>query len=292
MNLVINDFSLSGQYQSIDDFCNNLGKSFLPTIKLLDELGMVLFKKSNFFECMVTERMKLVDVIRVQGNPSITRFKSLISKIHSCEPFWDSDYKSDCNSTYVCEWTNEVPNCFTEAYEREADMISFYHSNFMSDKIKLSKNDMNFEICNYIDYMQFLQAAYKKAFIDELSYIEKAFSSSEVEFFGSSEEKKLSEFFESGGLSDKDKSIIVDDLIKLINCHKNRVDPGRLSKPLDSYIHEFRTSLDSNREVRILYFIDGSKLVFVFGFIKKDRKTPSRFIDNANNCRRIYFDGR
>lgn len=289
MNLIINEFSLNKQYQSVEEFCNNLLVSFIPITNLSKELNLPVSKKTTFFDCNVTEEMKLADIIKIKGNPYISKLKIIIASLYSDEPFWDINPKSDPQSNYFCEWTNDVPNCFTEAYERGAGIISFRHPNFANNIIELQKNQQNCEISNFVDYMFFLKHAYEKNLLSDILYIEKVFPRTEVEFFEVGGQKRLSDFFENSNFLSTDRITITEDLITMIRKHKRNESLGRFSKPLNEHICEFRTSISSNREIRIPYFKINNKLVFLFGFIKKVQKTTQRIINNANDCRRIYI---
>jgi phage-related protein len=59
-------------------------------------------------------------------------------------------------------------------------------------------------------------------------------------------------------------------------------------RPLGDHLYEVRSSLPSLREARLLFFIDGSFLVVVSGFIKKSQRTPPGELDLAR-ARRAEF---
>ena len=46
-------------------------------------------------------------------------------------------------------------------------------------------------------------------------------------------------------------------------------------------LYEVRTSLSSNRIVRVLFCIEGNNMVLLHGFIKKTQKTPKQDLELA-----------
>ena len=59
-----------------------------------------------------------------------------------------------------------------------------------------------------------------------------------------------------------------------------------LCRPLGKGVHEVRSKLPT-RIARIVFYVDGDRMVLLHGFIKKDRKTPKPDLDLAIERKRI-----
>ena len=56
--------------------------------------------------------------------------------------------------------------------------------------------------------------------------------------------------------------------------------------PLGDGLWEVRSTLEGNREARVIFCIAGNTLVLLYGFIKKSRETPKIELDIARNRQR------
>lgn len=63
-----------------------------------------------------------------------------------------------------------------------------------------------------------------------------------------------------------------------------------ICRPLGEGIHEIRTNLP-NRIARVLFMVDGDRMVLLHGFIKKTQKTPKADLDLARDRKRRYEKG-
>jgi len=52
-------------------------------------------------------------------------------------------------------------------------------------------------------------------------------------------------------------------------------------RPLGQGLYEVRSSISSNRIVRIIFTIEGSMMILLHGFIKKTKTTPKQELDIA-----------
>jgi phage-related protein len=63
-------------------------------------------------------------------------------------------------------------------------------------------------------------------------------------------------------------------------------------RPLGDGIHEVRVSLAQNRIARVLFYIDKkSRMVLLYGFIKKTRKTPDEDLELARSNKKKHQRG-
>ena len=152
--LIINDLSLTGQFSSDDEFISNL-QEIIYIFNECKSFGIELFRKSDFYDCLIMKDKKIIDIMYGCDNPIITKFKSILVNLFSSEPYWDIDSKIDENANYSYTEKYGIINCLHEAAERNVGIVSFKHPDFMFN-INLKKNDTEVEIYN-INSLYFLE---------------------------------------------------------------------------------------------------------------------------------------
>ena len=64
-----------------------------------------------------------------------------------------------------------------------------------------------------------------------------------------------------------------------------------LVRKMEAHLWEIRSHLSKGRTARILFTVEGNKMILLHGFIKKSRNTPQRDLNLARNRRRLWKDG-
>ena len=88
MDIIINDFSLTGQFDSVDEFTEYVYSELRPLLEQLSNLNCDIFKDYDTYNCKVTKGQTLHDVFKIYGDPQITRIKSILSNLINDEPYW------------------------------------------------------------------------------------------------------------------------------------------------------------------------------------------------------------
>lgn len=280
MDVIINDFSLNGQFSDEEQFVESLYKSTLPILNSLEEVGVNILRSYYSYEANVTNDKTLNDLLITRGNPEITKLKRQLQKMFFEEPYWEDSLKS-VEEIYDCVFTEKKSEfCLAEALERNIPVLSFEHDKFNESKIEINKNNENNYIDNLFNKEIMLQVLREHRTIGHLDFL--VLKHSLKESFGLKNGKNyFDELVERSGLSLDDQSYIISDMDKLINFLRNGENPGDLSKTIDGKLKEFRTSLTNNRQIRFFYFEKGKKIIFMNGFLKKTQKTPASEIDRA-----------
>lgn len=276
MSVIVNDFSLDGQFAEDEDFLDSLAEITLPTLKILENLGIKILKGYETYSVMVTENKSLYDFIKLKGSPEAARLKMMLNN-----PFWDDENKSSNQSVYECEYTRNTNSyCLAEALERTMPVISFVHDSFKESSISIKKDNEEFRIDNLYNKYVLLEVFREIGKINSLKYL--LLKHNLNDSFGLSLGKDLfRELIDGANLNNDDEGVIVNDIVKLIDFISRGEDPERLSKTIDGKLKEFRTSLSCRREIRIFYFEKDSKITFLNGFLKKTQQTPTAEIDKA-----------
>ena len=68
--------------------------------------------------------MSLHDFMLMANEPAVSALKSYLVNLGYCEPYWDIDMATKLEVHYAYPYKKEEPNCFTEAIERQAIIVS------------------------------------------------------------------------------------------------------------------------------------------------------------------------
>lgn len=287
MEVIINDFSLDGQFSDEEEFVDSLYENTLPMLSDLEKLKATILRSYNSYESKVTNEKTLHELLITRGSPEITKLKGQLQKMFFEEPFWEDSLKS-VEDIYECVFTEKKSQfCLAEALERDIPVLSFEHENFRESTIEIIKNNESAYIKNLYNKEVMLQILREYGVITHLDFIILKYNMNDS--FGFKKGKNyFYELVESASLSLDDQSYIISDMDKLINFVSNGENPGDLSKTIEGKLKEFRTSLNNNRQIRFFYFEKNKKIIFMNGFLKKTQKTPSAEIDRAKRIMAEY----
>ncbi|TCO67893.1 hypothetical protein [Marinisporobacter balticus] len=136
MSVIINDFSLTGQFKDVDEFFDSLAEETLPMFKIIENLDMDILSGYETYSLMVTKEKSLMQLMGSKGSAEIARLKSLLAA-----PFWEEELFSDNESIYKCEYTEKIKAyCLAEALERNISVMSFKHPKFRESTIWIGYN--------------------------------------------------------------------------------------------------------------------------------------------------------
>ena len=135
MELILNDFSLDGQFKGVEDFADYIRDVLAPLLDVIVENQMKLLKKSDFYNAAVTAELSLNDLMMMANEPAISLLKRYIVNLGYCDPYWDDDMATKEEVQYEYPIYKEEPNCFTEVIERRGTLISFEHPDYREEII-------------------------------------------------------------------------------------------------------------------------------------------------------------
>lgn len=154
MELILNDFSINGQFASEEDFLDSLQENTLPLLKKLCCKENNLYKAYGTYDCRLYNDVTLHSFVRSRGfhaYPEISVLKRYLSELMD-DPYWEDDPRTCRDAVYESSFTGEFrgdsPNCFSEALERGGILLSFEHMDFQGFKIDLWKNKELFPVPN------------------------------------------------------------------------------------------------------------------------------------------------
>ena len=152
MDHILNELSLVGQFQSVDDFVR---EGALPLADVLADIakfgGTLLYKKSDFYQCNALPNMTFFDLViagaPARTNDSLRKLKSKLALLMN-EPHWDLNPKQDEEAIYVMvdnsgKEIDVSGTSIAEALIRKACLVSFSKSAFVQTPIKVKEKSKN-----------------------------------------------------------------------------------------------------------------------------------------------------
>ena len=284
MDIVFNDYSLDGQFESTEGFLDYLTDSALDILAAIKKQGAVLLKSYCTYSRKVTADIQLYALIRykeINRFPELSALRSLLVEITD-EPFWEESPRTEATASYQTDVTGDFrgsePNCFSEALERDRLMLSFRHNNFASQQLTVRKNDDVFVLDNITDSAAFADFLMQRDSITLSGLLEVHGRAADIIFL---KNRSTQKYYVDEDINDRlkieDKMQIKDDFCIFVNGKITGDMLRRLTKPISHKgitFYEFRTTLRDSREFRIFYHRQGFSWICLCGLLKTTQKTP------------------
>lgn len=289
MDIVLNDYSFNGQFTTTDEFALWIHSEWIQMFDYFLERKIALYKKSDFYSRNITKDKTLNDLLQISGDPIISKIKSFIINSAYTEPYWDDDeiLKTDLTSSYKCIHDEELPNCFSEAIERNKTVISIKNEEYSNSFYLCNKNGKDVKIDNIIEFNSFLCWLLNSDIPDVKYVFENYRFQREIKFVEIRGRCYAEEAILNNGLTADDKRAVLFNISELIRGLGTGTK-NRFWDSLSDGIFEYRMSVSSGREFRML-FVQDTAIYFLNGFIKKEQKTPNYEIEKAKKIIREYF---
>ena len=146
MEFLLNERSLYGQFNSMDDFLKSL-KPLVKCIKIIRNFSnMGIYKTCDFHECKITKDKKICDLNLNGMSDELMRFKlSLDQEIYN-EPYWDREPVHDVSQEFL--WNNEnfTSTSLAEAVITKNSLLSFQSENFNDCVLTIVNNKKSYYI--------------------------------------------------------------------------------------------------------------------------------------------------
>ena len=274
MELILNDFSIDGQFATIDEFETYFIHQLNPVMKVIIEQNIPFYKRMDTFSRLLTDKISIANYIQTANNPVSTMIKKNLINTTYSEPYWDEkgQMRSDDKADYDYSGEYEEPNCFTEVIERNESLFSFPCDKFIEKEIVCFRNNEERRVKNICSVKDLL-CSYLESDKANLKYVFEKYPFEKNIKFASVNGKC---YAEEALFS---QELLMDDIVKIfINIPQLIDDKATGNKThwwdnIERDIFEYRVSISSNREFRILFLWE-EEIVFMNGFIKKSVKTP------------------
>lgn len=133
MNFILNEESLHGQFESVEEFLKSLRANLLCFRLIHSQKNGKIRKIADLYKYQVTPEWKLGDLKRYPKSDELKRLRIALDKEISTEPYWDLDPAHDYGMPYLMEGIDVSGTAVAEAVERKEHLLSF-DSVFYSDR--------------------------------------------------------------------------------------------------------------------------------------------------------------
>lgn len=156
LDLILNDFSLTGQYSSFWDFKNELKDNILPCLELSKDLQInFLLKSYNVCDLPVTKDETVRSVLKNRSSDTVIQKILLDYAKHFLKgPYWEDNPVTPKGINQTCK---------TEAFFRNGILLSFVPSEgneALHINVKICNKDET--VCNATNTNQFLECLSEK----------------------------------------------------------------------------------------------------------------------------------
>lgn len=169
--LLLNENSLDGQFQSINDFYNTLPE-MSENLQILSRCGIGLLKHSSLYSRKITKELTLYDLanrrdkIAPLHRDKVLRWKRRLFQLITAPPFWDSE-SGECSPEM-------------EAARRSTDLLSFSHSKYEDICLELDYHDKKCFVYSCVSTGYLLQRLFALKWIDRVTYLKHNFKTKKI----------------------------------------------------------------------------------------------------------------
>ena len=161
MIFYLNERSLHGQFESLDDFLESLR----PVIKCLEIIhkipDMKIYKIKNFYSCQITKEEKIKDLRGYEYSDTLMRLQQSLDKEIYDDPYWDDEPKHNLAEQFLWEGEDVTATSLAEAAVKNASLLSFRSEKFIDKVLKIEDSSKCYEV-NSVHTSGYLSREYVK----------------------------------------------------------------------------------------------------------------------------------
>ncbi len=275
MELIMNDFSMTGQFECFDEFQEYFINVFIGILDVIEKKKIPLYKIPDMLTHHIIKDMTLAQILQQKCNAAaMSAFRKKLIILLDNPYLDDQSMQTQLDTSYGYPGRCEEPNCFTEAIERRCPLVSFQHKEFLSTEFECTKDGEGVLLPNVRTKRDLLDCYLPNA-IDDLQYI--------VEQYPFEPKVILAEVNQKCYAKDAllENELSTEDIQKIFKNIPNLLADllnGRKThwwESVEKDIFEYRVTISAGREFRVLLFWKES-LYFLNGFVKKTQNTPER----------------
>lgn len=186
----LNEMSLEGQFNTIDEFLN----ACIPFFKCmnfvnkenegLDKRKWQVLKHSQLYNRYITKKLKFNDIRGMKGD-KIRKLKSILLKTLDSPPFWDIDYNNivqDSNKRYYSNKIDISMTSLSEVAERSGRVISFRNDNYTDCDVIVKNSEKLFTVASSVNIRHLLISLWNEKKVDIYTFLKFYFNASRLDF--------------------------------------------------------------------------------------------------------------
>lgn len=155
-DLIVNELSIDGQFSSIEEFENNLRESF-KLFELQKILKKILYFCSSIYSRNINNNTTISTYLASSHSDEGRKLRSYLM-----QNFWDINPIHNNCSIYKCDYTKLTYGySIAEACERQCNIFSFKHPNYLLNTIIVRKDLEEFLIENYTNEKDFINSKFE-----------------------------------------------------------------------------------------------------------------------------------
>ena len=149
MQIILNDFSLKGQFSDISQFCDSTSDYILPCLIFCEKQEYEVLKSYDTYTCKITNQLSFQDVLnKSTGYPELQLLKSKLVQLFWEQPYWNDNINTP---------KNIMPDCKTEAFFRKGILLSYRGADADSVKLSITINSKDELVSNASEKRQLLE---------------------------------------------------------------------------------------------------------------------------------------
>ncbi len=135
MNFILNEKSLHGQFESVEEFLKSL-ETNLGCFRLVRSQGDGEIRKiADFYKCKITEKLRLGDLKQFPRSDELSRFRIALDKEMRTEPYWDLTPAHDYGKPYWMGEEDMAATAVAEATARQESLLSFDSADYSDRRL-------------------------------------------------------------------------------------------------------------------------------------------------------------
>lgn len=187
--ILVNELSLEGQFQSMNDFIDNYCMEFINCLNYLKNVNYKVLKTYGLYSAKITDQESLNDVLKVRGDKQ-RKIKLLLLQFHP--PYWEDEKKQE--GEYYLGDRKVTDSSIAEAAARGKAVLSFYHEDYSDKELEVRKDGNIIMIFSISSLKALAEDLYKKGKIKINEYVRIKYSGTRLNFKRMEEEYGLEEF--------------------------------------------------------------------------------------------------
>jgi len=146
MEVLLNERSLYGQFQSVEEFLKTL-KPVVTCINILhDYSDMHIWKTQDFHMCQVTRTERIHDLSKYSGMDELVRFQMSLDREIYDQPHWDLEPIHDLNEEFKWREEDVTATALAEAAVTGNPLLSFAAQEFCDCELTINKGKEEYKV--------------------------------------------------------------------------------------------------------------------------------------------------
>ncbi len=152
-SIIVNELSLDGQFNSIEDFEKELRESF-KIFNLKNKLDKKLYFSSSIYNRNIDNKINVSQYLLSSRSDEAKKFRSFLS-----QNFLDMDFNK--NEQYLFNFSDVSNYSIAEAFERQCGLYSFNHPAYTAPNLQVCKNEEIRTIKNYTNIKDYINTNFE-----------------------------------------------------------------------------------------------------------------------------------